>query len=85
MTCSLLLSSCRKDTPQQPQTKTEVKWSVDGVAGYSTKALINSADDIAAACTPGTGGQTIGIWADYDITIDGTPYSVENVFNTPGL
>ena len=77
---SLLLSSCRKDTPQQPQTKTEVKWSVDGVAGYSTKALINSADDIAAACTPGTGGQTIGIWADYDITIDGTPYSVENVF-----
>ena len=80
MTCSLLLSSCRKDTPQQPQTKTEVKWSVDGVAGYSTKALINSADDIAAACTPGTGGQTIGIWADYDITIDGTPYSVENVF-----
>lgn len=77
---SLLLSSCHKDTPQQPQTKTEVKWSVDGVAGYSTKALINSADDIAAACTPGTGGQTIGIWADYDITIDGTPYSVENVF-----
>ena len=80
VTCSLLLSSCRKDTPQQPQTKTEVKWSVDGVAGYSTKALINSADDIAAACTPGTGGQTIGIWADYDITIDGTQYTVENVF-----
>ncbi|MGM9752524.1 MAG: fimbrillin family protein [Candidatus Cryptobacteroides sp.] len=75
----LLLAACRKDNPQQPQTA--VRWSVEGVEGYSgSKALINNASDIAAACTPGTGNQTIGIWADYDITIDGTPYSVENVF-----
>ena len=60
-----------------------MRWDVSGVEGYSTKALINNGDDIQTACTPKSQhgrGQTIGIWADYDITIDGTKYTVENVF-----
>ena len=82
---SLLLFavSCRKQEKPQPEQDGQVRWDVSGVEGYSTKALINNANDIQKACTPeskGGKGQTIGIWADYDITIDGTQYTVENVF-----
>ena len=82
---SLLLFavSCRKQEKPQPEQDGQVRWDVRGVEGYSTKALINNADDIQTACTPvseGGKGQTIGIWADYDITIDETQYTVENVF-----
>ena len=82
---SLLLFavSCRKQEKPQPEQDGQVRWDVRGVEGYSTKSLINNAVDIQKACTPvgeGGKGQTIGIWADYDITIDGTQYTVENVF-----
>ena len=82
---SLLLfaASCRKQEKPQPEQDGQVRWDVRGVEGYSTKALINDSDDIQYACTPeskGGKGQTIGIWADYDITIDKTQYTVENVF-----
>lgn len=79
----LLAASCRKQEKPQPQQDVQVRWDVSGVEGYSTKALINNEDDIQTACTPESKhgrGQTIGIWADYDITIDGTQYTVENVF-----
>lgn len=79
----LLAVSCRKQEKPQPQQDVQVRWDVSGVEGYSTKSLINNADDIQKACTPESEhgkGQTIGIWADYDITIDGTQYTVENVF-----
>ena len=82
---SLLLFavSCRKQEKPQPEQDGQVRWDVRGVEGYSTKSLINNKVDIEKACTPeskGGKGQTIGIWADYDITIDGTQYTVENVF-----
>ena len=79
----LLAVSCRKQEQPLPEQDGQVRWDVRGVEGYSTKSLINNADDIQTACTPvseGGKGQTIGIWADYDITIDGTQYTVENVF-----
>lgn len=79
----LFATSCHKQEKPQPQQDVQVRWDVRGVEGYSTKALINNADDIQTACTPvgeGGKGQTIGIWADYDITIDETQYTVENVF-----
>ena len=82
---SLLLFavSCRKQEKPQPEQDGQVRWDVRGVEGYSTKSLINNKVDIEKACTPeskGGKGQTIGIWADYDIKIDGTQYTVENVF-----
>lgn len=79
----LVAVSCHKQEKPQPEQDGQVRWDVSGVEGFSTKALINNAYDIQTACTPkskGGKGQTIGIWADYDITIDGTPYTVENVF-----
>ena len=79
----LFAASCHKQEQPQPQQDVQVRWDVSGVEGYSTKALINNANDIQNACTPvgkGGKGQTIGIWADYDITIDKTQYTVENVF-----
>ena len=79
----LLAVSCRKQEKPQPEQDGQVRWDVRGVEGYSTKSLIDNADSIQKACTPvseGGKGQTIGIWADYDITIDGTQYTVENVF-----
>lgn len=78
----LVAVSCHKQEKPQPEQDGQVRWDVSGVEGFSTKALINNAYDIQTACTPkpNGGGQTIGIWADYDITIDGTPYTVENVF-----
>ena len=79
----LLAVSCRKQEKPQPEQDGQVRWDVRGVEGYSTKSLINNKVDIEKACTPeskGGKGQTIGIWADYDITIDGTQYTVENVF-----
>lgn len=79
----LLAASCRKQEKPLPEKDGQVRWDVSGVEGYSTKSLINNAIDIQTACTPeskGGRGQTIGIWADYDISIDGTQYTVENVF-----
>lgn len=81
LTLLVFAASCHKQP--QPQQSGLVRWDVNGVEGYSTKSLINNADDIQTACTPvgeGGKGQTIGIWADYDITIDETQYTVENVF-----
>lgn len=82
-TLLLFATSCHKQEKPQPQQDVQVRWDVSGVEGYSTKSLINNEDDIQTACTPeskGGKGQTIGIWADYDIIIDGTQYTVENVF-----
>ena len=79
----LVAVSCHKQEKPQPEQDGQVRWDVSGVEGFSTKALINNAYDIQTACTPeseGGKGQTIGIWADYDITIDGTKHTVENVF-----
>ena len=83
LTLLVFAASCHKQS--QPQQSGLVRWDVNGVEGYaSSKALINNSYDIQNACTPvskGGKGQTIGIWADYDITIDGTQYTVENVFH----
>lgn len=79
----LVAVSCHKQEKPQPEQDGQVRWDVSGVEGFSTKALINNAYDVQTACTPeseGGKGQTIGIWADYDITIDGTKHTVENVF-----
>ena len=79
----LVAVSCHKQEKPQPEQDGQVRWDVSGVESFSTKALINNAYDIQTACTPeseGGKGQTIGIWADYDITIDGTKHTVENVF-----
>lgn len=76
-----------------------IRWGVESVAGYPTRSLVENADYLQKACTPketvykteadGTEvmglGQTLGIWADYSIDIDGVKHEVSNVFAETSL
>lgn len=77
-----------------------IRWSMESVASYPTKSLIEGVDYLQRACTPketvyktneGDGsvvmglGQTLGIWADYTINIDGVKQEVSNVFSETSL
>lgn len=70
-----------------PSTTTTVpiSWSVlpvDGMKG--TRALVNSTDALQEACRPAT-NEGIGIWGDYDLTINGIPQSIEGFLNNTKL
>lgn len=90
------LASCAKDSPSALPEESDglIRWGVESVAGYPTKSLVENVDYLQRACTPegtvykteadGTEvkglGQTLGIWADYSIDIDGVKHEVSNVF-----
>ena len=87
----LTLVSCVKDSPEAPKREENVVgWSVLSVSGYATKSLVENLNYLQKACTPtdieySSGvnglGQTIGIWADYAMTIDGQDHEVKDVFS----
>lgn len=87
----LALASCAKHDPEvPPQEKPVIGWAVSSVNGYATKSLVENLDYLQKACTPtemeySSGvyglGQTIGIWADYAMTIDGLEHEVKDVFS----
>jgi len=86
----LTIASCAKEVPEAPpREENVVGWSVKSVNGYATKSLVENLDYLQKACTPAdieysSGvnglGQTIGIWADYAMTIDGQEHEVKDVF-----
>lgn len=95
------LASCAKDSPSPVPGESDalIHWGVESVAGYPTKSLVENVDYLQRACTPegtvyrteagGTEvkglGQTLGIWADYSIDIDGVKHDVSNVFSATSL
>lgn len=91
--CAVVLASCAKQTPLPSVPESvAVGWSVLSVVDYSTKALVESRELMERACTPSDKdyvldeatvkglGQTIGVWADYSVTIDGVKSEVKDVF-----
>ncbi|MBQ8674514.1 MAG: fimbrillin family protein [Bacteroides sp.] len=62
-----------------------IHWGVEGVENMQSRTLLNSSDELQVACTPAQGGESIGIWADYDITLDGTLTTQYNVFDNTEL
>ena len=63
------LSSCRKEPMHSPEygEKVPVLWNVTEVEDMKeTKALIENENGLKAACSA-TGGNSIGVWADYSI------------------
>ena len=77
--------SCRKAPSPEPEpSDMKVRWGVEAVEGYGTRSLAGSLTDLQNFCTPaeqGGKGRKIGIWADYNITIDGRDYTVNDVFS----
>lgn len=71
------------DTP--PLSNIPIRWDVESVEGMkgNTRGLIENATGLEAACS--TGGQSIGIWADYTINIGGTEQTSKNVFGNTKL
>lgn len=96
------LVSCAKSAPSAGPEESggAVRWSVESVAGYPTRSLVENRDYLELACTPENQvyynggsvydgknglGQTIGIWADYSIEIDGVRHEVTDVFSETKL
>ncbi|MGN1211653.1 MAG: fimbrillin family protein [Candidatus Cryptobacteroides sp.] len=78
--------SCRKNGPSEISMPSDnsVRWGVEGVMGYATKSLAEDESDLQDFCTPeeqGGNGRKIGVWADYNIEIDGKQQTVSNVFS----
>lgn len=79
----LLMISCSHDeaetivpTPSAPTT-TNISWSVLPIQGMQgSRALVNNDDDLRNACSQGK-GESIGIWGDYDLTINGEKRTIE--------
>lgn len=90
------MASCSRNNPVvlPEESGALVRWDMVSVAGYTTKSLMENRECLERACTPVdkeytdgvTGlGQTIGIWADYSITLDGIRQDVTNVFSETEL
>lgn len=88
LTCliGLLMVSCNQnedgiiDSPSK-QTTTPIGWSVLPIQSMQgSRALISSDDDLQSACTNGT-GESIGLWGDYDLTINGVKQTIEGFLN----
>ena len=63
--------------PTPEAAPTSISWSVLPVGGMqNTRTLINSDAGLQAACANGT-GEGIGIWGDYDLTINGVKRTIE--------
>lgn len=87
----LSITSCSKSGSMDPvQDRAAVAWAVSSVSGFATKSLVTDLNYLQRACTPtdkeySSGvyglGQTIGIWADYAMTIDGQDHEVKDVFS----
>ena len=78
----LLMVSCNHnedetiDSPSEPAT-TPIGWSVLPIQSMQGgRALISSDGDLQSACANGT-GESIGIWGDYDLTINGVKQTIE--------
>lgn len=76
--------SCRKDPAPEPgPSDNMVRWGVEAVNGFDTKSLAENVENLQNFCTPeeqGGAGRKIGIWADYNIEIDGKQQTVNDVF-----
>ena len=63
--------------PTPEAAPTSISWSVLPVDGMqSSRALVNNDAALQAACANGT-GEGIGIWGDYDLTINGVKSTIE--------
>lgn len=63
--------------PTPEATPTSISWSVLPVDGMqSSRALVANDAALQAACANGT-GEGIGIWGDYDLTINGVKRTIE--------
>ena len=95
---ALSVLSCSREEPNHKlEKKQPVSWNIKSVDDYGTKSLVESISLLERSCTPkdklytmGTEtlpglGQTIGVWADYTITIDGISQEVSNVFSGTSL
>ena len=79
----LLMISCSHDeaetivpTPSEPTT-TPISWSVLPIQGMQgSRALVNNDGDLRNACSQEK-GESIGIWGDYDLTINGEKRTIE--------
>lgn len=77
----LLMVGCSNDeepiAPTPEVTPTSISWSVLPVDGMqSSRALVANDATLQAACANGT-GEGIGIWGDYDLTINGVKRTIE--------
>lgn len=89
-----VLFACAKNSPEvHPDNGLLVRWSAETVGGYATKTLIETRELMECACTPSTmdythadgstekgWDQTVGVWSDYSINLDGTVQEVRDVF-----
>lgn len=67
--------------PASTSTAIPLCWSVLPIEGMQTsRALVNSDTDLQTACVDGT-GEGIGIWGDYDITVNGVTSTIEGFMN----
>lgn len=78
---SLLMMGCSNDNepiaPTPEVTPTSISWSVLPIDGMqSSRTLVTDDAALQAACTNGT-GEGIGIWGDYDLTINGVKRTIE--------
>lgn len=78
----LLMVGCNQtedgiiDSPSEPTT-TPIGWSVLPIQSMQgSRALISSDGDLQSACANGK-GESIGIWGDYDLTINGVKQTIE--------
>ncbi len=84
-----LMASCSGSRQEEmPKEKVPVRWNFLSVDGYSTKSLVEEIRYLEWACTPTAKnyltypghGQSIGIWADYSVKIDGEEFDASDVF-----
>ena len=67
--------------PTPEAAPTSISWSVLPVDGMqSSRALVNNDAALQEACANGT-GEGIGIWGDYDLTINGVKSTIEGFMN----
>ena len=48
-----------------------VRWRINGINKHSSRALIDEQSAFEYACSPTGGNESIGIWGDYEVLING--------------
>ncbi|MGN1220208.1 MAG: fimbrillin family protein [Candidatus Cryptobacteroides sp.] len=77
------LSCSKGPAPDIEPSEKRVRWGVAAVDGFGIKSLAENVANLQNFCTPeeqGGAGRKIGIWADYNIEIDGKQHTVSDVF-----
>ena len=88
LTAMFILTGCAQEADPQlpepePALKMPISWNIESVQSPANSRTLMNNTLLQEACTPTTGGESIGIWGQYTIDQNGITATVEEFNATP--